>query len=259
MGFVSAIIKGATKEAAKSTKKLTKAATKAKGLATRQDDYSFSASLPKKESDVNFTAAFKDTTIIDKEGKPEVVYHGRVQDYDSFDTSGKMSTGKELGTHFGTKEQTDVFTSKEGGNVVPVYLNIKNPYQMIDSGSFNGEDIIEQLVEDGLVDSSYIDDLDLPIQELTILAKKLLKEKGFDGISYINTREGLSIKGKPITSQKKIDELQDYDLKTLIDTYGAKKSYIILEPEQASPCLIRVLGTVRIKDLIMQRVVTWNK
>jgi hypothetical protein len=233
MGFVSAIIKGATKEAAKSAKKSTKAATKAKGLATKQEDYSSSASLPKKESDANFTEAFKDTTIIDKEGKPEVVYHGRVQDYDSFDTSGDMSTGKELGTHFGTKEQTDVFASKEGGNVVPVYLNLKNPYHMVDSGSFNGEDIIEQLVEDGLVDSSYIDDLDLPIQELNILAKKLLKEKGFDGISYINTREGLSIKGKPITSQKKIDELQDYDLKTLIEKYGAKKSYIILEPEQA--------------------------
>lgn len=53
----------------------------------------------------NFQDWFKDSKVVDSEGKPVQVYHGTSEDFESFKPS------------------------KDGANVRPSYINIKNPYE----------------------------------------------------------------------------------------------------------------------------------
>jgi hypothetical protein len=87
------------------------------------------------------------------------MYHGRTKDFDKFDTTGSSSPNQEIGTHLGSPEQANVFASKEGGNIVPAYLDIKNPLRLHDYGSFTPDDVLEQLRSEGM-DDAIIDSIE---------------------------------------------------------------------------------------------------
>lgn len=87
------------------------------------------------------TAAFKrwfgDSKVVDADGKPLVVYHGTTSDFESFDRE-KVKTGVlGHGFYFASRpESTRTYSGgsrfggagyADGGNVMPVYLSIKNP------------------------------------------------------------------------------------------------------------------------------------
>lgn len=80
----------------------------------------------------NFWRWFGDSKVVDADGKPLVVYHGTKGSFDRF----KM--GVEGGAFFTTKrENANEYAGywpgvgqAEGGNVMPVYLSIKNPYKV---------------------------------------------------------------------------------------------------------------------------------
>jgi hypothetical protein len=88
-----------------------------------------------------FRAWFKDSKVVDEDGEPLVVYHGTVSDFSEFDF-GKL--GEESGHptsilgFFFTPDigiANDVVTPELGGirknaSIMPVYLNIKNPYRI---------------------------------------------------------------------------------------------------------------------------------
>jgi hypothetical protein len=74
----------------------------------------------------NFWESFKDSKVVDADGRPMVVYHGtKGPEFGSFD-------GGSRGTiHFTTNSKTASeyawSDSGEGGRILPVYLSIKNP------------------------------------------------------------------------------------------------------------------------------------
>ena len=146
---------------------------------------------------------FKDTKVVDSKGNPKVVYHGTSVDFDEFEKG-------EFGFHFGTAEQANQrIDNIEGGNVMPVYLNITNPIEMQDDlGTWDVKNewikYLDNWERDGLlVDMAkklpqfqteldlfyYIKDIKSGnnfTQELT----NLFKQAGYDGIVYPNRIEG---------------------------------------------------------------------
>lgn len=137
------------------------------------------------------------------EGKPKVFYHGtRNGEFDFFDPE----TEGNVGSHFGTKESTEVFTrvlddyadQEFDGIVYPVYLNIQNPaitpdiypLQDLDQAIFSAKD------SEGRPIFTY-EDVVKALQEAEIkpgmpidaIFKAMLEEKGYDGISYVNEIE----------------------------------------------------------------------
>jgi hypothetical protein len=240
MGLASQVAKAGVKKAAKSSSSLTDlvkthSVAKAKEV-TPQDvtEYIKTTLIPKKESDKNFKSKFKDTAVVDEKNKPRVMYHGRNKDFKSFDTGNVKTDTQEIGTHIGTADQANEFATREGGNVVPAYLDIKNPLRLEDYGGFNSGEVLEQLRKRDF-DEDLINEIeDIPsIVERNKAVVDLIKSSGYDGIVYLNKREGLNLKGTDKQVSSKIDELQDYDDETLIKKYGAKDSYIIFDPAQA--------------------------
>ena len=241
MGLASQIAIAGAKKAGKASSSITdlvkaKSASKAKEV-TPQDitEYIKTTLVPKKESDKNFNEKFKDTTVVDEKNKPRVMYHGRNKDFESFDTTNTKTKTQELGTHIGTAEQANEFATREGGNVVPTYLDVKNPLRLDDYGGFGPSEVLDQLRMRGDFDEDLLDEIDdiaSPAKQNKAIIN-LLKSNGYDGIVYLNKREGLNLKGTDKEVSTKIDELQNYDDETLIKKYGAKDSYIIFDPTQA--------------------------
>jgi hypothetical protein len=241
MGLASQVAKAGAKKAGKSSSLITdlakaKSASKAKEI-TPEDitEYIKTTLIPKKESDKNFKSKFKDTTVVDEKNKPRVMYHGRNKDFESFDTGNVKTDTQEIGTHIGTADQANEFATREGGNVVPTYLDVKNPLRLNDYGGFHSGEVLEQLRSTGKFDENLLDEIeDIPsIVERNKAVVDLIKGSGYDGIVYLNKREGLNLKGTEKQKSEKIDELQDYDDETLMKKYGAKDSYIIFDPAQA--------------------------
>lgn len=147
---------------------------------------------------------FDGSKVVDSKGQPLKVYHGTGADFDSFDTKG-------LGSHF---TQDPAVANKfaadhpDGGRVVPVYLNIKNPLRISDHGGSHtdAKGVAEALIKEGVLPKDYIDDqfyirllgdafgddekfVANNIEEISRI-KAAIEAKGYDGIVYKNAGEG---------------------------------------------------------------------
>ncbi|EGO63488.1 putative methyltransferase type 11 [Acetonema longum DSM 6540] len=74
----------------------------------------------------------KSSAVVDKQGMPLIVYHGTKQSFSTFDP---QKIESEDGFFFTTNRDT----AKEYGNIIPAYLNIKNPYRYTNKQWQNGE------------------------------------------------------------------------------------------------------------------------
>lgn len=129
------------------------------------------------------------SAVTNPDGTPMVVYHGTTTDVSSF---------KE-GTHFGTATAANerllekvgldetgqpVAGKTETPNIVPVYLKIENPVRMPDLGEWTPDNFADEFADMGfdpdLVDAVRSGERD-PID--------VLREKGYDGIEYVNDAE----------------------------------------------------------------------
>jgi len=63
----------------------------------------------------NFWNWFNGSKVVDEQGRPLVVYHGTMSDFNEFNTNYVFSTN-------------DIETAKRYGHTLSLYLNIKNPY-----------------------------------------------------------------------------------------------------------------------------------
>jgi len=126
------------------------------------------------------------------------VYHGTYGDFSAF----KKRTG-DIGMHFGTAGAASdrVATAvphrgnKDGktisASVMPVYLSIKNPIRMEDSGFWNIENMASSLVEIFPNDKARIGDgfnKNRGLQSTKDI-REFLQSKGHDGVVYRNTGE----------------------------------------------------------------------
>lgn len=85
-----------------------------------------------------FLKAFPDTLVLDSDGKPKVVLHGTPNNFTIFDKN-KVGTNTDagwLGTGFYFSDERDVAnTYTHTDRVMPVFLNIRNAYELDANGS----------------------------------------------------------------------------------------------------------------------------
>lgn len=151
--------------------------------------------------------------VVDENGEPLILWHGSLEDFNVF------SITKDIGFHFGTKEQAehrikigysresnqkhwDFLNGKEKGFIKGYYLSIKNPLKMGDAGNW---DAIDFMIDKNAVSvigkeniKSYNDRLSKkePIEynKENLKIKQEFKDifiaNGYDGIVYKNDFEG---------------------------------------------------------------------
>jgi len=140
-----------------------------------------------------FKRWFGDSKVVDENGKPLVVYHSTtsVKDFDAF---------KRL-SHFGTREQAlkriddireDIDPNVAPERVFPVYISMKNPIRIDDSGKQHEvEDYVTELENLGILTKFEADDIlqqeREPIRKATLI--RYAKEAGYDGFVYNNVFE----------------------------------------------------------------------
>lgn len=91
------------------------------------------AKAPEKEITPEFKQWFKDSQVKNTEGKPLMVFHGTKKAFDEFDIQASTNIGKQEGEGFyftARKGLANKFAEGEGGNIRPVYLNIKKPFDI---------------------------------------------------------------------------------------------------------------------------------
>lgn len=167
--------------------------------------------------------------VVDASGKPLVVYHGTNADFNVFNVS-------DIGIHAGTLDQANSrIKEKSTGNfqVMPLYLNVKNPLRLADSPSWKdplwyiqktkiGEYLSKPLVNEIIKFHNGLKTLDLKTRNGQAAALEMamginkkvageLKAQGYDGIVYKNTHDGTTLENK----------------------LKAEDSWIIFDPEQA--------------------------
>ena len=160
----------------------------------------------------------------------------------------------DFGYHF-TPDQNVIDYFKEnqysGGNdfVFKGFLNIKNPYRMPDMLSWDENDMIAYMLEDGIISEresiimrSQIDGIPLMTDEdfaqvrgqprqasYNIIARKL-KDKGYDGVIYKNIGED-KYKALRRKADKDNTLLTDEEIKLLLDN-PIQDSFVAFEPQQ---------------------------
>lgn len=153
--------------------------------------YKPSLRAPKTEA---FKRWFGNSKVVDENGDPLVVYHytASSEDFSKFATKENV----ELGSHFGTKEQILDLDDKElyqaKPRVLPVYLSIQNPIRLRDDGGFQPARVLRQLDDMGLLTERQYNALASESNEQKVNTKirDFLIKAGYDGVVYINRREG---------------------------------------------------------------------
>jgi hypothetical protein len=89
----------------------------------------------------NFWKWFGDSKVVDEEGRPLVVYHGTKSDINIFDIDAPRNIAifKDAQGFYFTKRKDDASVyagTKDGSNIIPVYLKIINPLA-IEDGDFS--------------------------------------------------------------------------------------------------------------------------
>jgi ADP-Ribosyltransferase in polyvalent proteins len=137
----------------------------------------------------NLGEFLKESAVKHPDGRPKVVYHNTSRSFNEFRTA-----KSEMGAHFGTPAQAndilEVIHDQPDHQGYPVYLNIKNPLRLRDTGTFDTYRVHRQLKEMGLAEG-------LPKNPYQLQMQEHLQSLGYDGVVYLNRREGISrAKGK---------------------------------------------------------------
>lgn len=184
-----------------------------------------------------FKTWFADSKVVDAAGKPQIVYHGTVaqprgnaQGFDTFSTF-----KNELGSHFGNTAQANSFThAPENGRVMPVYITLKNPLRMQDEGAWDIATINKQLIDKGILTEAQVESIfSLPDEAAVEVMQAAIKAKGYDGIVYLNRREGMSkatLKGLMQIPFSEQNAMSDQVFKN--NARDASDSYIAFDPSQ---------------------------
>ena len=218
--------------------------------------------LQKQIESPEFKKFFKESKASDHIG-PTMLYHG-THSKNPFDTFDMFKA--EIGAHFGTEDIANGFglgydpdwllqqtaedqkiLSKEGSRVIPVWLSIQNPLRMIDQGTWDLGYIAKTMLENGSVTQKQVDEWDAAHQaewkshwgpekknvgpfDRNASAHKLLEIGGYDGIRYINRREGRIPKAVREMGSREKNEMTDAEFLKVAPQ--ATESWIALYPEQ---------------------------
>lgn len=137
---------------------------------------------------LEFKKWFGKSKVVEKNGKPLVVYHGTPVIFDKFDLS-----HADLGFHFGSAQQANARAMGPGIdpdiNVMPVYLSIKNPYDIVaDLGDWSDMNMLREYLTEGNEGPFTTQEFN-KFKNSEDVREGLIK-KGYDGIKYQNSFEG---------------------------------------------------------------------
>jgi len=118
------------------------------GQATEGKRRDTKLSLRKAPDTPEFKRWFGDSKVVDADGKPLVVYHGTRAEITTFDSS--EWDERDAGFWFGSSQDANNYaaSSRGGGNVMPVYLSIKNPKIYYNRDVKITRDLIKKLKDD---------------------------------------------------------------------------------------------------------------
>ena len=181
-----------------------------------------------------FKRWFGDSQVVDEYGQPMVVYHATNRSFDAFDTK-----RGELGSHFGPVEQANQVADakRTNSNVVPAYLSIEKPLRLIDRGSFAADEVSQQLVDLGLMTQGEADAIAKAIYDDGVSDSKLvanlqaaIRKGGYDGVVYLNRREGFNPFGPDGVDGATLNEMSDEEVMDMFPE--AQDSWIAFKPTQ---------------------------
>lgn len=138
-----------------------------------------------------FRQWFDGSAVVEADGSPRIMFHGtRAGDIREF-----RYTRNDLGMHFGTIEQANdrldlKSKGKAEGNVIPVYLSIKNPLRLNDPGVWSLSNMYQELVMDP---GAPLTDAEYHSLRSTPQLRAMLEAKGYDGIVYKNRHEAAGV------------------------------------------------------------------
>jgi hypothetical protein len=177
----------------------------------------------------------------DKLGKPHRVFHNTNRDFSSFNTG-----SSELGAHFGTPNQAANLQANQDNplkqrRTMAAYLNLQNPLRLMDQGGFSPERVAQQLFDMGLINEKKYDKHmsgDFRSEETAIKdLQNVIKKAGYDGVVYLNRREGLSQHPDPKINEQNLmwhfamgSRASDDEFKQKFPE--AEDSYIAFHPTQ---------------------------
>lgn len=163
-------------------------------------------SLKPRQADIDspaFKRWFGNSKVVDKDGKPLVVYHGTTRDFTAFERMpGEV---EDIGFHFGTRYQAEARLENraqmlgegyEGAQVVPAYLSIQNPLRLPDAGNWTASMIAAMIEMKGAPDLTKAQRQHVVKigysgeKNNTAKLRDYLKSLGYDGIVYKNKHEG---------------------------------------------------------------------
>ncbi len=182
-------------------------------------------------------AWFGDSKVVDENGQPLVVYHGTWGTFDTFNIS-----RSEFGAHFGTARQSNLSNDLRergiGQRMLPVYLKITNPIRLKDMGQFAPRGYLNQpalMTAIGEKKARELDEADIlgkkTSREIDAEVRDLLLKNGYDGIVYLNRREGLDERELDSAVRDEFtQEATDKDFKE--EFPNAEDSWIALKPNQ---------------------------
>ena len=180
---------------------------------------------------------FGNSVVRNADGSPKVVYHGTTREFTKFNID-----KCEFGCHFGSRAQAEgggpVDWKGRRRRVVSCYLSIQRPLRLRDRGKWDFEDVISGL--DELHDSGIRHGVRLDSESVerhngdNKWLRKTIERAGYDGIVYLNRREGVpdieddEVQGK---GQDYWDyEATDNEFRSAFPM--AEDAYIIFQPEK---------------------------
>ncbi len=162
-------------------------------MAKRDEGARFSVKAPRKTPELR---AFLEGSKVQ-----HVVYHATGADFSVFDTLGKS----DLGAHFGSMEQANHIARSgrldRGGdaapNIMPVWISLKSPLRLKDTGTFHADGIAKQLEAKGILPRGEGKRIEKEIASNWRLRSKYdpivrdaIITAGYDGVVYSNAQEG---------------------------------------------------------------------
>jgi hypothetical protein len=174
-------VEAAKGESAVTPKDLTDAEYRAmqeKFLEGRQDEDLYHKTTP-----VESTEWFKDSKLTDKAGAPLKLFHGTTTEVNTLRSSkdGALGAGIYLTPD---PEFAGRYAEGEGGNVLPVYTNIKNPL-IIKSEMGKGDPMIQALIQLGVAEDKAADIVEKAYETKGYISKEVqsrAQKQGYDGI-----------------------------------------------------------------------------
>jgi hypothetical protein len=130
-----------------------------------------------------------------------------------------------MGSHFGGINQAQTF----GSNVGKYVLNISNPLRVEDMGVFDPLNVASQMVDAGIIDDKFIDIVERQSSKDAIkLVQKELQYLGYDGLVYVNRREGVDVS----ESDRGTFDMEATDAEFVERYPDASESYVVFSPNQ---------------------------